>query len=1532
MGNCLTKIIAPNGFIDETSGKLTIGISVCYKLDINKLIKINEGLKSKSLDNYKNEIAKCILPPSEIIDHIYLKNAKGKSIKVDLYELEKISEDKKKENNDFLKSLFVEPITSKESIENEQQDIKPSSAFKEFKERNLYFRDDSFILKNKEIALIEDVYKDLEKDIRKFIKKSDSIFSHAENLSKVSRNKKIKKEIKKIGIVDTEEKLKELLTEIKKDKNFINSSSEIDINVIINNLSIIEENKILSRKLGFIKDYKIIVNISDVDTLTFEERVQRDGFETKLCSDLQIFDKPLTFSYEYPFELRFKKEDKSYTKCRFLILKYCFYGKKNKYKYAFLPGKANNKTFQEFFTNSILKNKKSETDKNYVTDLKCYSDLSVQQNFYQGNYTGQQTKGLIFSHKDLNQIVKPFKSERINNLSEMVWDEETLNDGFCISLEKNGKSDSNLSTSLTSLTRRKTSIYIDNKENLTESLEEEAFLKVDNFTEYIGEDGEIKHEISNVICEYKGEQFGLEGVFGSDVIEDKIEDISNKIANPDSELLELSKRTFKNKILYRTFPYREVETNDAFDDKFKYCFQYSYPKDKNTKLEFGNTYRKLAHLGFINGYSLPLTASEANKSNILTVEDFISHYKNEEFLSKSCKYQKLESKKPLTITTKDKNNSINELIVKSDAIDDSKQFVSCINVWGPTDTLRNIWLNNNNNLAKLEQVKKGLSFDLLKEAGKESSINKNNKEGQVYTEKYSNFLTNPQVSGFKVALSYYEDYYKDYDAQIGDLTQIENPDKVKFSYKKNNVKFYNQKEVEIKASGAKQNTFISKKNNNLDINLKKGAQLYLQFTSINTNDVDNQDRVLTSLANQFWWNKAGLIKNIERTDDIATTNNSGALRDLENDVLKYLIENEFVTNTVKLTHAVKKPLITPTILSIDSNKEDFTNHIKGTLEDLKYEDKYELGQNIFGKRVAKNEDSKSNYDKYNESTIVQLDLWAHIERLDAYTYFDSEGNKQISFVENILATGNLELLCRKEEYYDGYDDYLTVESGRTTPELPLATFDDQNKFISELKIKFSEEELNTLKKIYEIEEKPYSVKSLNDKEKLKYLEKKHWNNEFLNLKTKLQIKLDIQSTKFEEREYALRNTSKFIGYFNDEQNNTKEQQEENNTNSFNELEPFTLTSKPFKVMVLNNKKPKKAEIKYTITTINENKTRYNRKKIKSSQQGNIITIYMDRGRLSSGKNERIGIIFKDGDSNSDYYKYFEKHSMFSKIGKDIMSDLHTEGGGVELKSEYLKFDNLTPKTIKNDYDYKPHEELNMVSYLPKFDPEKGLWKFAIEVNILDKEGKDITNELHNPFLQLNFVNLQPFSMNYVEKDDNGKISNNFEHDCRFSVPTKSTWAYLLPKRDCEVSNFDKPGLFDNDGYFNLKLVFKKNSLSWLRKFNGTESKLRSNFIVVVQATRDKVIWENIGSTIDTGKKGASKIIEYHILLNEDEDYKKELIDEKFTFNKVKGECEYRIVVTEIEWFDETIDFNKLEQYNNILNNERFRKRYIEIIY
>lgn len=528
--------------------------------------------------------------------------------------------------------------------------------------------------------------------------------------------------------------------------------------------------------------------------------------------------------------------------------------------------------------------------------------------------------------------------------------------------------------------------------------------------------------------------------------------------------------------------------------------------------------------------------------------------------------------------------------------------------------------------------------------------------------------------------------------------------------------------------------------------------------------------------------------------------------------------------------------------------------------------------------------------KKQDSSIIDIITTATIEQTG--TYRDTAGI--IHYLEGNVPTGNVEVYAKWEEYKDD-PKHLLTDLDNWTPNDPLNRIDNINfenqKYelpaIFETSVEISKQLTNmeaTLNKI------------ATDR------------NEFKNYATDLQFTYDVRETKFIEKYFWIKNKSKFTAYFpkewgtidadsnKEEEKKLLEEDYHYSKDLFNKV-----SADAFLVRILNNKKPnipKLAAKNMTLVSVVEDCL--SSKGIIRKSSMNRIRLFFERGRLSSGKGERIGFVVNE--SKSKYNDYLVDNDLVSLVGRDIVSDsivpydgLFRNDDVLLTEANFLKKDPYEMKDFvsnENSYDlesFSPKyvEDLGIMTYLPKFDKKLNLWYLDIQMDINIKNGQ----ELHSPFVRFSIVHYQEHSFNY-----NKEVETKIALDCRISEISKTGFVYVLPTRKIELE-------VDNHSVI-TSIELDVSSLK--HGLNGIESK----FYALI---REKKKWEVKWELAKNSKEDdCFKRITHNSSLIKSEENK--LDYEKSIFK------DYQVVILETEDWGNINDTS----FNNLIENKNSR--------
>ncbi|MEM9894926.1 MAG: hypothetical protein AAF789_01035 [Bacteroidota bacterium] len=1189
-------------------------------------------------------------------------------------------------------------------------------------------------------------------------------------------------------------------------------------------------------------------------------------------------------------------------------------------KVAFLMDDTKVEDDMTYYENSILLNKPLQGEDRMGEMMTIVRGDNVSMNYRAGDVNeaaemdqdDSLTRGLMLTHPLLHKVIEP---QQVDQLPDDGITDDYAIGGHRVALKWDSK--------LYSLTKRDVEVKIDDgTETIYKCDQYEGSINIDTPMQYL-EEGEFKSVSSDVLFEYTGELLSLRSAFSKAIKVTKAEEFIDWIdsghnigllksqARMESKCNSESKREYDKLLAYHKFPFNVIDTKTDFLSMW-FNVPQQYVKGKAPKLRFGNEYTFVVSQEYLNGWGLPLSSTSGLQ---LSVEE-IAQSGGSNYTPTGVDFVPLENKKPVKLFARKKieedaskpladRDSLEHMVVRSDHKDDKRPEKTDRHVLPAQLELEPAFWHNllsaeNMSVEESYEIKRraNCSFQNQEDFSKETGKGKTCPEGcgkfcggmqmrPYYPQSRitPKFLTDPGIEGFSVELFWDEKFEHPIQPNLS-------PAQVSFG----GTAGVKPRSYLLRASGSPGENVIRdlKGNELLDVCLKKGAMVYARLTNVLT---EKHKKYL-----QTNWKF-----------DISTEEERALLKQASTNKIAETSLDEFVAprntpKTVLMTHAVKEPVVSPSIKGLGSSPPDLDmiEHLNAWRGD------YEFETSILAHRI-----NESTGDIEQGSTMVVMNLKAHFERLDAVS--------KSKFIDNILPTGALELWMRKEEFVDDPDQIVLNDPKRLNhlPSDPIVTFESEgNEFKLNHKIEFNTDIMSQLKDFRNIER----INAIEDA--------------FRALISNLTFNKDLRTSKFEEHEYYLKNISKFKGFFTDEKFEGGDV-----SRSAEKLEQYALPklktvmqdldkdlSLRFKVLVLNNKVPKKPDTEYAVSTIEEKREKKKKKRTEVTQRGNIVTIYLKRGRLSSGKDERVGIIVSD--PGSIYHSIYEDQKLISRAGKDILSD------GFANESKYLRFGDIVIPAKDNTYQVGYDTELGIYHFLPVFDMEKQLWKFEVELNIKTKDGK----YMHNPFVNFSLIHFQPYSINYNNKLAPETFS--LAKDCRISAAVNSTWCYLLPERKVSAY-FDKPGFFDMFGEVDLTLSFDYESLHHFDGENG--KKVRTNFLLSIQGSDDKKTWFPVKSRID-GETQESKYQVHHSLITKKNIENKETISKKklhFTSrsNVRSGQrySHFRVAIIEVEWFTDESVLDKFYENNgtsrrsavlnqNITDKEEMRLRYVELIY
>lgn len=510
--------------------------------------------------------------------------------------------------------------------------------------------------------------------------------------------------------------------------------------------------------------------------------------------------------------------------------------------------------------------------------------------------------------------------------------------------------------------------------------------------------------------------------------------------------------------------------------------------------------------------------------------------------------------------------------------------------------------------------------------------------------------------------------------------------------------------------------------------------------------------------------------------------------------------------------------------------------------------------------------------KQQGKSYLHLKNTINLEQLEIY---ENEG-KVIRYIKNTMPTGEIEIYAKWEDFID--DPKHLIGEKDKTPDQPIIDLTDvKNKLRYESKIDISNQ-------LSGMEASLNKIGSLPNNSK--------------NFAVDVDIKYDVKESKFIEKWYVVRNKSKFTSYFPTAIDNSDTEFIKDSTN-------------PFSVKILNSKKPNKPQVNKIILLVVNDEIRSG-SQIKRTTSLTRLRIYLERGRLTSGKNERVGILVNE--STSPYNDFLISTDFLSITGKDIATDSTKPYDGLYRNERVLlqksHLDKKDPYDLVNESgnktddleSFKPKyiEDLGCMTYLPKFDRTQNLWYFDIELDINEKNGK----QLHSPFVQFSLVHYQEHSFNY-NKDYDPTVTDkpvnekDLQKDCRLSEIQKSPFIYVLGSRVITVNK--------DSGSLEVIIKFDETSIVNPAKSVENTDHLKTKFYSVVQWKKHSDFkWTVAVKTKDKIEHKAFECIDLN------------LKKVKISYDTYSN-TDYRLLVLETEeWFDNpTLSFENLIENKNI---------------
>jgi hypothetical protein len=374
------------------------------------------------------------------------------------------------------------------------------------------------------------------------------------------------------------------------------------------------------------------------------------------------------------------------------------------------------------------------------------------------------------------------------------------------------------------------------------------------------------------------------------------------------------------------------------------------------------------------------------------------------------------------------------------------------------------------------------------------------------------------------------------------------------------------------------------------------------------------------------------------------------------------------------------------------------------------------------------------------------------------------------YLPSFMPTGSVELYAKWEEFVD---DPRHLASGDWTPYQPVNEVDlTRFSFKNGASPATFEAAMNIGSHLEEM--KKTLVKTGSEL------------NEAQNYTVNMWANYDSRDTRFLEKWIWVLNKSVFHSYYPAAWNAPAEIITET-TDRFSRI-----SAQPFLIRYLNSKKPAVPVLAAkNITLVSVTDDWEDGKSFKRKASLNRLRFYFDRGRLTSGKGERLGFVLNE--PSSAYNDYLVANNLVSVAGSDIISDsaklydgLYRHKGVLLNKSHFNVRD---PYDLRNDDDdkgkdleaYQPDyiPELGLITFLPKFDAALNLWVLDVELDLNDKNG----GELHSPFVQMAIVNYQEYSHNYNDPGEAPDIAK----DYRISAINKSSYVYIMGSRTIAVT-------------------------------------------------------------------------------------------------------------------------------------------------
>lgn len=1161
---------------------------------------------------------------------------------------------------------------------------------------------------------------------------------------------------------------------------------------------------------------------------------------------------------------------------------------------------------EDYYSNSLLRADGARLIR-YDKMAQEFANASAVKKYLEGELNLQAaiaeslTRGILYTNSNLPAIIKPAEIPDIDDgLKTFIYSEDYLTRGHRVAAVINKKE-------FYSITSRRLELKLPGShEPFLIKDHHEGCIHFDAPTAYM-ENGKVKSQTSDVLFVYPGELLKLKSVFSRATFRSKAE--KAQYAHDDG--MHKSVERFKQVLAFLRFPDAKIDPKEV-PNTVKLICTYNFPayftKSRSPKLRFtkfdkGPWYTFVISCEYLNGWGLPMKAARKFDRQ-LSLEDVVGLETLEKVSPEPILFSPLENKKPVQLFHRAEVKEDESIPIEARQALESLVVRNDVNETGSS---RHV-------LPERIAFEHAHWYDLFTDLPVEDSNRWRNKYNCPFTdrENYDAEVKNypggccPQDCHKFCEATTMAAFYPDEHITPN---YIADPSVIGFE-----AKFYWDKDCTLRIATKQVICKFGGKRGLAPESYRLELPAGFDKFDVRNNEPNQVLEVFLKKGMHVYAEFSNLI-----APEYAHQLKDAWWRDqgfqLPDDLFAGDYQNGF--KRVSMIRAVNEPVIKPSIVhfySTPANAYQYSHVDKWTA--IKYKDFSIARGNIVVSRVATHDG-----DERQASTKIETNFVAQFERLDAYELYN---RNNVRFLPGVTPTGTLELWMRKEEYVDDPNEFVK-DPGATgpnhSPERPVVEFSsDENIPFLEHRIEFDNDVLYQLKL------------ASNNHALLKN------DDLYRDVESGATLRFDCKSTKFEERRYRLRNGSKYKSYF-----------------SGGKEEDFYRESDEFAVLVLNNNPPAKPDVAFAITTISaERKKEHD--KVTKSQRGNIVTVYLKRGRLTSGKDERVGVVINDG---SPYSRAFLANNFVSKVGSDIVSDAFSPGT-----------DLLVPANIKyqfgddseNEYEamYEPDLGLGLVHYLPKFDIEKQLWKFEVEfdIGVPDTDPNKALKRLHNPFVNLALVHYQPLSVNY-----NGNTTNltldDIKKDCRLSVVEMAVWCYLLPDRSVSVY-FDKPGHSwwpwgHSFGEVSLTVTYDYESLHHSAMFvppNNEKPLLRSNFIMSVEGSNDGVAWYPMASQVLTPWDNKPWQFMHPVLSEDKTEIKSGKAERTIRFSRVSVPDEaiaqglkahptkfsrFRVRFLEVEWFtqEEWKDIyaaNMDLMKNEMLENEGFRVRYVELFY